>query len=253
MKSVFNTDKDIPVLTIGEYWCLFSEISEILNRRPTEAIMHEGTLRFICPNDLLLGRTTKHQPVIMSDTLDVKQRITLIEGIKENFWKSYLNVLAGNSYLLKYPCWYAQSRKPQLGDVVLVLYKTRVSESYRVGKILNIDKDKRNLDLLVSPPQVGTDLIIKNPSRMLVPIQRTVLLYSAHDEINDELKGENEKAITETDKKLKVNQKTNTENDKKLKISHQDNAPEIIDKIKRTKRGRPKLPCRATSNPKQQK
>ena len=112
MKSVFNTDKEIPVLTIGEYWCLFSEISEILNRRPTEGIMYDGTLRFICPNDLLLGRTSKDQPIIMSDALNVKTRIKLIEEIKQTFWKNYLNALAGNSHLFMYPCWYAQSRNP---------------------------------------------------------------------------------------------------------------------------------------------
>ena len=225
MKSVFNTDKDMPVLTIGEYLCLFAEISELLNRRPIEAMVYEDKLKFICPNDLLLGRTSKDQPELMSDTFDIKRRITLLENIKEKFWKHYLNVLAGDSRLMKYPCWYSQTRRPRIGDVVLVLYKTRVSESYRVGKIDNVDETHRNLDLTVSPPQTGDPLILKMPTKMLVPIQRTILLYSPHDQQNGEIETVGAKP---NDLEIK----------KKIEPSRQHDGPEIKDL--KNKRGRPR-------------
>ena len=186
MRSVFNTDKELPVLTIGEYWCLFSEISEILNRRPIEASVSESTLSFICPNDLLLGRTSKYQPVCAPDELSIKSRLTLIESIKASFWKEYVSVLAGDSHLLKYPTWYKQSRKPQVGDVCLILYKTKVNEGYRIGKILNVDEEGRNLCCVVSPHQSGISNSLKSAKRMQVPIQRTILLYSTEDEQKDQ-------------------------------------------------------------------
>ena len=176
----------------------------------------------------------------MSDALNVKTRIKLIEEIKQTFWKNYLNALAGNSHLFKYPCWYAQSRKPHVGDIVLVLYKTRVSESYRVGKILQIDKDCRNLELSVSPPQVGDNLEVKSSSKMLIPIQRTILLYSPHDEPK---KPEVEH--------FKVKPGTARVKEK-VKIKYQDDISEIKDVIK-NKRGRPVKTPSSCSNQKYKK
>ena len=127
---------------------------------------------------------------------------------------------------MKYPCWYSQSRAPKIGDRVLVLYKTRVSESYRVGKIQAIDESKRNLELLVSPPQTGNHLNVKPPTKMCVPIQRTILIYSPYDE--------EEQKVEDVGTKPKV---LKTKVKKKIRESYQDNAPEIRD-VKR-KRGRP--------------
>ena len=148
--------------------------------------------------------------------------MTLIENMKERFWKNYLNVLAGDSSLMKYPCWYKQSRRPQIGDVVLVLYKTRVGESYRLGRIVKIDESLRNLELMVSPHQTGNTLSLKAPAKMLVPIQRTILLYSPHDDEEEE-PGE----VDAGPQPRVVN--------KKLRISYQDEATEITD-VKETKK-----------------
>ena len=57
MDSVFSCEKGKPVLTLNEYWCLFSEISEMLNRRPIQGAIFEGTVSLISPNQLILGRT----------------------------------------------------------------------------------------------------------------------------------------------------------------------------------------------------
>ena len=126
---------------------------------------------------------------------------------------------------MKYPCWYSQTRRPRIGDVVLVLYKTRVSESYRIGKIDNVDKTHRNLDLTVSPPQTSDSLVLKTPTKMLVPIQRTVLLYSPHDQQNGEIE-----TVGAKPNDLEVK--------KKIKPSRQNDGPEIKDL--KNKRGRPR-------------
>ena len=141
--------------------------------------------------------------------------MTLIENIKEKFWKNYLNVLASDSSLMKYPCWYKQSRRPQKGDVVLVLYKTRVSESYRLGRIEAIDENSRNLELVVSPHQAGNTLNLKAPAKMLVPVQRTILLYSPHDD---------KEGTQEATVDVQPREVTN-----KLKVRLQNKATEITD------------------------
>ena len=189
MQTIFNTEHNKAVLTINEYWSIFSQCSEILNRRPIQGYMHEDTLKFICPNQLLLGKTSKEAPAYNKDDMEARPRLELLQAIKSEFWRLLMNVLAADTRLMKYPCWYSQSREPKLGDVVLVLYKTKVNDNYRIGKIVNVDKNMRDITCKVSPPQDGELLDpgkvwhkhYKKPAEMDIPVQRTVLLYSPSD------------------------------------------------------------------------
>ena len=190
MQTIFNTEHNKAVLTINEYWSIFSQCSEILNRRPIQGFMHEDTLKFICPNQLLLGRTSKEAPAHTTDDLAARPRLELLQSIKGEFWKHLMDLLAADSRLMKYPCWYSQSREPKPGDVVLVLYKTKVNDNYRIGRIDSVDNNKRDISCQVSPCQDGVlwDLgdgwnkHYKRPAKMEIPVQRTVLLYSPSDE-----------------------------------------------------------------------
>ena len=100
-----------------------------------------------------------------------------------------MNVLAADTKLMKYPCWYSQSREPKVGDVVLVLYKTKVNDNYRIGKIVNVDKNMRDITCIVSPFQdgklmksgAGWNKHYKKPAEMQIPIQRTVLLLGGDE------------------------------------------------------------------------
>ena len=186
MQTLFNTEHNKAVLTINEYWSIFSQCSEILNRRPIQGYMHDDTIKFICPNQLLLGRTSKEAPPYSKDDLEARDRLELLQNIKSEFWRHLMNLLAADTKLMKYPCWYSQSREPKLGDIVLVLYKTKVNDHYRIGKIVNVDKNKRDITCRVSAcqdgklldPGAGWHKHYKRPAEMDIPVQRTVLLYS---------------------------------------------------------------------------
>ena len=166
---------------MNEYWLLFTNISEILNRRPIQGTLFEDSINFITPNNLILGRTSKYQPIVAPKYVDSKLRLQLIEDLKAQFWKRLINVLATDSQLMKYQTWYQQSRTPKVGDIVLVLYKSKIHDSYRIGKIENVI-DNRNLELIVASLQNGNTTDFKVPTKMNVPIQRTILLYSANDD-----------------------------------------------------------------------
>ena len=189
MQSIFNTEHNKAVLTINEYWSIFAQCSEILNRRPIQGYMQDDTLKFICPNQLLLGRTSKEAPAHTSEDLAARPRLELLQNIKSEFWRHLMNVLAADSRLMKYPCWYSQSREPKEGDVVLVLYKTKVNDNYRIGKIINVNKNMRDITCLVSPfqdgallkPGTGWNKNYKKPAEMTIPIQRTILLYGGDE------------------------------------------------------------------------
>lgn len=181
MQTIFNTEHNKPVLTINEYWSIFTQCSEILNRRPISGAIQDDTLQFISPNQLLLGRTSKDPPSYTQEDFQIRPRVELLESIKGEFWKKMMDLLAADTRLMKYPCWYSQSREPKPGDVVLVLYKTKVNDHYRMGVIKSVNDNKRDITCKVSPCQDGSLTSFKQTSLMDIPIQRTVLLYSPNE------------------------------------------------------------------------
>ena len=186
MQTIFNSEHHKRVLTFNEYQCLFSECAEILNRRPIEGTLREDSLKFICPNQLLLGRTSKDQPTSSAILTRKKDRLELLENIKSEFWKQLMDVLAADSRLMKYPCWYSQKRQPKPGDIVLVLYKTKVGDGYRIGKINSVNENKRDISCSVSPVQDGSLENFKSTAIMNIPIQRTILIYGKDDDEKSE-------------------------------------------------------------------
>ena len=182
MQTIFNTEHNKTVLTINEYWSIFSQCSEILNRRPIQGYVQDDTINFICPNQLLLGRTSKDAPSYTAEDIGSRPRLELLESLKKEFWKHLMNILAADSRLMKYPCWYSQSRKPKPGDVVLVLYKTKVNDNYRIGVIDTVDENNRDISCFVSPCQDGKLNKFKQSARMNIPIQRTILLHGSDEE-----------------------------------------------------------------------
>ena len=186
MQTIFNSEHNKRVLTFNEYQCLFSECAEILNRRPIEGTLREDSLKFICPNQLLLGRTSKDQPTASTIITKKKDRLELLENIKSEFWKQLMDVLAADSRLMKYPCWYSQKREPKPGDVVLILYKSKVKDSYRIGKINSVNENKRDITCSVSPVQDGSLTNFKSTATMNIPIQRTILIYGKDDKEKSE-------------------------------------------------------------------
>ena len=181
MQTVFNTEHNKSVLTINEYWSIFSQCAEILNRRPIQGYLDDGTIKFICPNQLLLGKTAKEAPPYTDEDLGLRPRLELLQGLKAEFWKCLMNVLAADSRLMKYPCWYSQTREPKPGDVVLVLYRSKINDNYRMGLIDSVEPNKRDITCYVSPCQDGSLKHFKKGATMNIPIQRTVLLYSPTD------------------------------------------------------------------------
>ena len=78
------------------------------------------------------------------------------------------------------------SNKPHIfevfGDVVLILYKSKVKDSYRIGKINSVNENKRDITCSVSPVQDGSLENFKSTAIMNIPIQRTILIYGKDDD-----------------------------------------------------------------------
>ena len=178
------------VLTISEYNLLFSEICEILNRRPISAKMNDDDIDFICPNSLMLGRTSKFQPIISPPSIEAgKQRINLIDNLKKSFWKRLMGDLAASANLFKTQNWYHQNHEPQVGDIVLLCYKNKIEDGFKIAKVIHVHDNKRDVDLLVASIQNGKVNSFKTAVKMLqIPVQRTVLLLSINPKEDDNKK-----------------------------------------------------------------
>ena len=177
LKSIQHHNQS-PVLTLNEYYLLFSNISEIMNRQPMKAYLENDEIKFISPNTLLIGRGSKDPPALTQNIeTNLRARQKLIEDRTNIFWRELTSELCNSPSMFKTSRWYKTPRDPKKGDILLVLYKNNVNTGYRYGRIVEEPSSVRTLELDVSPIQDGQAINnIKHTTRMTVPIQRTVFL-----------------------------------------------------------------------------
>ena len=137
----------------------------------------------ISPNHLIMGRGSRHAVPGPIREFDPHTRSKLISDLTACFWKELQNTLAASPHLFKANKWHSPGRLPLIGDVVLVLYQSKVSQGYRIAKVTEV-LDERTIKVLVSPPQDGDRLCRFKPTKeLLVAVQRTVLLYGKDDNV----------------------------------------------------------------------
>ena len=61
-----------------------------------------------------------------------------------------------------------------------------MKDNFKIAKIENVSDDGRNLVCLVSPIQDSSLTNFKFATKMVVPTQRTILLFSPSDDLNEE-------------------------------------------------------------------
>ena len=172
-----------PVLTAAELGLLCANIEEILNRRPLTACVDGDDMVIISPNHLIMGRGSRHAVPGPMREVDPLARSKLIHDLTCSYWKELQNTLAASPHLFKANKWHSPGRLPRVGDVVLVLYQSKLSQGYRTGRILEV-LNERTVKVLVSPPQDGDRLCRFKPTKeLVVGIQRTVLLYGCDDDV----------------------------------------------------------------------
>ena len=166
-----------PALTPLEYQLLFSNIKELLNRRPIGYTVEDGTVTILSPNSFLFGRPSRHWTDIANLPTDPKARSNLVYDLTKSFWKRLQSDLASSSQLFKAPKWSSHGRPVKEGDVVLVIYASNLRDSYRIGLVTKV-LDERTVNVKVSPPQTGNTHTFKSCKEMTLPIQRTCRLYT---------------------------------------------------------------------------
>ena len=98
------------LLTFGELDCLLSEASYLVNSRPLQPNPTAGEDGFICPNDILFGRSDREPPTFEVDITDnnLSRRAAHKQRIIAEFWEKW-----SCSYyqsLLRYSKWKYKDR-----------------------------------------------------------------------------------------------------------------------------------------------
>ena len=109
------------LLTFGELDTLLSEASYLVNSRPLQPYPTLGEDAFICPNDILFGRSDRDPPLADFDDTSLTRKAAHKQRIIEEFWSKW-----STSYyqtLYRFTKWRLKSRNMQPGDVALVLDK----------------------------------------------------------------------------------------------------------------------------------
>ena len=123
-ESLIKSIKKALTTSIGEN--SFSELQTVcfeaanlvherpIGRHPTT--LEEGT--YLCPNDLILGRTTVRVPAgSLNETSSTKHRLKFIQDIVNAFWKKWTRDYF--HYLIIQQKWHIAQRNLQVGDIVI--------------------------------------------------------------------------------------------------------------------------------------
>ena len=160
------------VLTYAEFQTVVYEAAQLVNQRPIGKLPlspDDGT--YLCPNDLILGRSTNYVPQgPFEENANMKRRLNFIEEIVGNFWRRWSREVFPN--LVVEPKWHVERRNMQVGDVVMIQDSNSIRGEWKIGVVVNVleSKDKRVRNVEVKYKNGGTDVTVKRAVQRLIVI-----------------------------------------------------------------------------------
>ena len=186
-------------LNYAEMQCALKRIASLLNDRPlsvqksTNQYPDKDFLVPITPNMLLTGRSGNRAPPAseIDEESDCPQnRLSHIEELELSWWTQYKVQYFAS--LVPTQKWIKAGRNMQVGDVVLIEYKTKASPgTYRLGRVkaVQLDSDQlvRTCDVtysLIKPSRRNSrDVFTKSVCKQVrLPVQRLVLVVPVEEQ-----------------------------------------------------------------------
>ena len=164
-------------MTFSELQTAFFEAAQLVNRRPIgRHLSQPEEASYLCPNDLLLGRSSTHVPQgPFKDRCTNKYRIDFIESIMQCFWKKWV----GKAFpsLVVNLKWHTERRDVMKGDVVLIEDTNAIRVVWKMGIVTEATK---SLDGNVRKANIS----YKNPDEVIIehPVQKLIVIVPANAE-----------------------------------------------------------------------
>ena len=138
IKRSLNTAIGDNILTFSELQTTVFECAQLVNQRPIgrhPTDPEDGS--YLCPNDLILGRSTSHIPQgPFEHGTSKSKRFRFIQNLADAFWtkliRDYFPTLVIRSK------WHFSKRKMKVGDVVFVKDVNVLRGKWRIGRITQI-------------------------------------------------------------------------------------------------------------------
>ena len=138
VKRSLNTAIGDHILTFSELQTTVFECAQLVNQRPIGRHPTDPEDRsYLCPNDLILGRSTSHLPQgPFEHGTSKSKRFRFIQSLADAFWtkwiRDYFPTLVIRSK------WHFSIREMKVGDVVFVKDVNVLRGKWRIGRITQI-------------------------------------------------------------------------------------------------------------------
>jgi hypothetical protein len=184
-KCIYHAIGDAKV-TFSEMQTVMYESANIVNERPigtTPTSVEDGT--YLCPNDLMLGRSSNKVPAGEFDlTINSRRRLYFVQRVCDSFWKKWITSYFPS--LLERPKWHHERRNLCVGDVVIIQDTELKRSQWKLGIVTQANEadDKRVRRVKVEYVNVSSG---GGVTRVEVerPVQRLVVILAV-----DEIEGE---------------------------------------------------------------
>jgi len=172
IKRALNVVMGDKVCSYAEFQTVVYEAAQLVNQRPigrNPLTPNDGT--YLCPNDLLLGRSTNKVPQgPFAERSSSKQRICFIQEIVSSFWKRWSREVFPN--LVIEPKWHTERRNVKINDVVMIQDSNVVRGEWKLGIVVDIlkSKDGRVRNVEVRYKNGTTDVKVRRAVQRLIVI-----------------------------------------------------------------------------------
>ena len=178
------------IMTFSELQTVCYEAANLVNERPigrhSTSPADDGI--YLCPNDLLLGRSTPRVPSgPFRETSNPNHHYEFVERVVDTFWRTWTRDLFPS--LIIQQKWHTARRNVIVGDVVLIQDSNQVRGNWKLGKVSEVhpgeDGKVRKVEVQCKNPKPG-EPVNKYQGQGYVtvqrPVQRLVVLVPTDEE-----------------------------------------------------------------------
>ena len=121
-----------------ELYTYFVKVANLINERPIGQVPNDpDDGSYICPNDILLGRSSSHVPQgPFRETRNPRHQVEFIQRIVDSFWKCWMRDVF--PVLVPRKKWNTDKRDIKVDDVVIVKDTNAVRGNSTVGKVIKV-------------------------------------------------------------------------------------------------------------------
>ena len=170
------------ILTFTEMNTVLYEVANLLNERPIgrhPTALEDGA--YLCPNDLLLGRSTnKISGGPFSTATNRYSRYKFVQKIISAFWTKWTRDFFPS--LTIWPKWHTSRRSVKVGDIVLIQDSNQIRGNWKMARVTEAnpslrDGFVRNIELQYK--NKGSN----NYTTISRPVQRVIVIVPVDEEI----------------------------------------------------------------------